>query len=165
MGLGTLRRYHARPDAGVTPETAVAPTSLGEAAEAALKHFESVSTRETEAKAAVDAWRVENPDAADADNPHLAEYNEAFDAMEAAKIALETAEAEAGKWEAEQEAARLAEANAPAVEPTAWEKAGLNRNSSTANWSAFALANGQTEETLKGLKRDDIAALFLGPKE
>ena len=33
-------------------------------------------------------------------------------------------------------------------------------NASTADWTAYALANGKTEDDLNGLKRDDIAALF-----
>lgn len=34
------------------------------------------------------------------------------------------------------------------------------RNASTADWTAYALAHGKTEEDLAGLKRDEISELF-----
>jgi len=34
------------------------------------------------------------------------------------------------------------------------------KNAAKANWTAYALANGKTEEDLDGLTRDDIAGLF-----
>lgn len=34
------------------------------------------------------------------------------------------------------------------------------KSASTDDWTAYALANGKTEEELDGLKRDEIAALF-----
>lgn len=34
------------------------------------------------------------------------------------------------------------------------------KSASTADWTAYALANGKTEADLDGLKRDDIAGLF-----
>lgn len=34
------------------------------------------------------------------------------------------------------------------------------KSATKADWTAYALANGKTEEDLKDLKRDDIAALF-----
>lgn len=34
------------------------------------------------------------------------------------------------------------------------------KNAAKSNWTAYALANGKTEEELDGLTRDDIAGLF-----
>lgn len=34
------------------------------------------------------------------------------------------------------------------------------KSATKADWTAYALANGKTEEDLDGLKRDEIAALF-----
>ncbi|WP_458116982.1 hypothetical protein [Arthrobacter sp. D2-10] len=53
--------------------------------------------------------------------------------------------------------AEQVETKAKAKEDSDGKPAG---NASLEEWTAYALANGKTEEDLKDLKRDDVRALF-----
>lgn len=164
MGLGMLRRYHARPDAGVeraTGNPTPAPPVTGEQDTA-------------EVNAAREAWLAASADAAsktealtalkndlDLDNLSAEEQQKldaaegeaqaANEAEEDAKRAFEEAEAESGKFAGEDDTPEARAARAG--------EAGLSRNSSKADWLAFA------GEGFKDQSRDEIAVHFLGPKQ
>lgn len=174
MGIGMLRRYHARPDEGVVTETAMAPQPEGEVhpdVKAAAEAWQEASKIEVNLVEAIGRFEQEHPDDLDGDvfKALKAEHDKAFEDVELAKIAMEEVELRV-KTEADAKAeqdrldeeAKQAEANRVVPE---YEKAELNRNSSTEKWKTFALANGQTDESLKGLNRDAIAVLFMGPKQ
>lgn len=172
MGIGTLRRYHARPDEGLVTDTP-APASTGahdtpevHEAKAAWEAAGAEAASRTKAldlikQNLLDAGKdLSALDEDDAAKLHGAEEaaREATDAEEAAKIAFEEAEkaaieaADALKKEQEENERRKAENPIP------------SRGGSKQAWRDYALANGKSEEDIEGLGRDEIAELFLGPK-
>lgn len=165
MGLGMLRRYHARPDAGVeraTGHTTPAPPVTGEqdTAEVVLARAEweaaaadaaAKTSALSELKESLDLENLSEEDQArlaDAES----EAQAATEAEESAKIAFEEAEAASGKFEGEAGEETLEQRTERAT------AAGLTRNSSKDNWLAFA------GEGFKDQTRDEIAVHFLGPK-
>ena len=186
MGLGMLRRYHARPDDGVeraTGHETPAPPVTGE-------------QNTPEVNAAKDAWEAAAKVAADATSA-LTDFKEADgrnlealteeeqstldslvgaaqaanDAEEAAKVAFEEAEALSGKFnpdteKVEEQVGQSAQSKIESAESVETPEAraerasaaGLSRNSSKEAWRTFAGAGFEEQG------RDQIAEYFLGPK-
>lgn len=170
MGIGTLRRYHARPDDGLQragladtpapPNTGEQDTPSVDEAKAAWEAAAAEAAARTEALTQIkDGLDLDDLSDADKERLDAAETaaQEANDAEEAAKIAFEEAEAATGKFDENQGQGGNPDETLESRTERA-TAAGLTRNSSTADWREFAGAG------FEDAKRDDIAAHFLGPK-
>lgn len=164
MGIGMLRRYHARPDEGVITETAMAPQPGGEETEVekAIVALQRVSALEADLTEKIEAAEADENFDADALEELRQEYLAVSQRVEEAKIELEKVELEAKE---KADAADKAAADAKAAEAAKAIEGNPGRNGKKADWEAFALSHGKTAEDIKDLNRDSIAALFLGPKQ
>lgn len=156
MGTGMLRRYHG--SAGGAVAEAAVPTPVADSDETATLRadLEAKQANAVELAAELTTWR----EAHDLENLTSEDQAELAD-IEAAQVAS-TEDVDAAK-------AALAEgveADRIAAEAKAAEEAAAvpTRSATKDAWTDYALAHGKTKEELEGLKRDDIATLFLGPK-